>query len=476
MSEQTETITQTADREKKMVALSSVVAAIFLTSVKIVVALLTGSLGILSEAAHSGLDLVAAGVTFFAVRLSGQPPDPEHTYGHGKIENLSALFETFLLLLTCVWIIYEAIQRLFFKSFEVETSIWAFLIMAVSIVIDFTRSRALSRVAKKYDSQALEADALHFSTDIWSSFVVIAGLIFVALSEWLNIPWLSHADAVAAMGVAVIVIYVSVQLGQKTISDLLDAIPPGLRQEIVRDVKQVPGVIEVKQARVRRSGPEFFADLEITIARGAGLEQAQRIANQAEGAVLNNIPGADVMVKAVPVATDHEGMLTKIRLLASHHNLGVHSIRGYDVMGEHSLEMHVEVSESLQLAQAYDQVKDFEQELRQILPEFDRIITHMEPIGESAPTREAIFVDERSIRRALSEFSEETGTSCDFHDILVRCVTDEITVAFGCTLSQETPVTDAHDLTERIEQFLRARVPNLGRVIIHVEPELTNPS
>jgi divalent metal cation (Fe/Co/Zn/Cd) transporter len=135
----------------------------------------------------------------------------------------------------------------------------------------------------------------------------------------------------------------------------------------------------------------------------------------------------------------------------------------------------VEVSEGLQLAQAYDQVKDFERDLRQILPEFDRIITHIEPIGESAATREAIFVDERSIRRALSEFSKETGISCDFHDILVRSVADEITVAFGCTLSPETPITDAHDLTERIERFLRARVPNLGRVIIHVEPELTSP-
>jgi cation diffusion facilitator family transporter len=181
---------QRADREKRWVALSSVLAAVFLTTMKLVVGLMTGSLGILSEAVHSGLDLAAAAMTLFAVRVSGRPADREHTYGHGKVENLSALFEAVLLLVTCVWIIYEAIQRLFFKHVVVEASIWAFLIMGISIVVDFSRSRALARVAKKYDSQALEADALHFSTDIWSSSVVIVGPIGLAWSGWPRpTPW-----------------------------------------------------------------------------------------------------------------------------------------------------------------------------------------------------------------------------------------------------------------------------------------------
>ena len=211
-----------ADREKKNVALSSVLAAVFLTLMKLIVGIMTGSLGILAEVAHSGLDLVAAIVTLFAVRASGKPADSEHTYGHGKIENLSALFETLLLLITCAWIIYEAIQRLFFKSVEIEASIWGFLVMIFAIGIDVSRSRALARVAQKYDSQALEADALHFSTDVWSSTVVIVGLGLVKLSEWLHLPWLVKADAVAAMGVAGIVIYVSLQLGRRTIAGLLD--------------------------------------------------------------------------------------------------------------------------------------------------------------------------------------------------------------------------------------------------------------
>ena len=178
-------------REKTMVALSSVVAGIGLTGMKLVVGLLTGSLGILAEAAHSGLDLVAALMTLFAVRVASRPADETHHYGHGKVENLSAFLETGLLVLTAIWVIYEAIRRLLFHDSHVEITIWAFVVMAISIAVDFIRSRRLLRVARATGSQALEADALHFSTDIWSSSVVIAGLLVVWLAGRFSLPgWL----------------------------------------------------------------------------------------------------------------------------------------------------------------------------------------------------------------------------------------------------------------------------------------------
>ncbi len=198
-----------AEHEKNRVALTSVVAALFLTGFKVVTGLMTGSMGILAEAAHSALDLIAAVITLFAVRFSGRPADLEHTYGHGKIENLSALFETFLLFLTCVWIIYESVKRLLFVDVHVQVSIWAFVVVILSVIIDFGRSRALARTAKKYNSQALEADALHFSTDIWSSLVVLMGLILVLIAKRTGIAWLVKADAAAALIVAGIVIHVS---------------------------------------------------------------------------------------------------------------------------------------------------------------------------------------------------------------------------------------------------------------------------
>src|SRR5512145_1574616 len=187
-----------AQKEKLSAALSSVVAAVGLTSFKIVVGIFTNSLGILAEAAHSALDLVAALMTFLAVRVSDKPADREHNFGHGKVENLSALFETLLLLATSAWIVNEAIQRLFFESAEVEVSIWSFIVMGTSIVIDYGRSRMLYRAAKKYNSQALEADALHFSTDIWSSSVVILGLIGLTVARYVpTLDWMSQADAIA---------------------------------------------------------------------------------------------------------------------------------------------------------------------------------------------------------------------------------------------------------------------------------------
>jgi len=295
-------LSEEAQRDKNQAAMTSVVAAIGLTTFKIIVGLLTNSLGILAEAAHSGLDLVAALVTFFAVRLSSKPADKEHTYGHGKIENLSALFETLLLLATCVWIIYEAIQRLFFRpGVEVDPSIWAFIVMGTSIVIDLGRSRVLYRAAKKYKSQALEADALHFSTDIWSSSVVIFGLVCVLLSRLVPaLSFLKYADAVAALGVALIVIYVSIELGIRTIHGLLDTAPKGLAEQIKAAFETVPGVEECHNIRIRASGAHTFVDVHVVVDGDLPTRETHALTELLEKKVEELSPGADVTIHVEP--------------------------------------------------------------------------------------------------------------------------------------------------------------------------------
>ena len=459
-----------ADREKKGVALGSVLAAMFLTLVKLIVGVMTGSLGILAEVAHSGLDLVAAVVTLFAVRVSGKPADSEHTYGHGKIENLSALFETLLLLITCVWIIYEAIQRLFFKSVVVEASIWGFAVMIIAIGVDIGRSRALARVARKYHSQALEADALHFSTDVWSSTVVIVGLSLVKLSEWLHTPWLAKADAVAALGVAGIVIYVSVQLGRRTIAGLLDEVPSEMRAQITEAVR-VPGVVAVERVRVRRSGPEAFADVTLKIGRGMPLEQAHDIASRAEAAVQELLPGADVTVHVEPVHAQDENVPDTVRLLAARRGLSAHDIRAFDVLGHRSLELHLEVADSLRLDEAHAQATALEEALRQALPGIGRIVTHIEPRVRTTQARQATAADEARLRNLLRAFPSETGIDCHPHDVVVQRVAGELTASFHCALNAGATIADAHALTEQMEQTLHQQVPNLSRVVIHVEPQ-----
>ncbi len=269
--------------EKNRVALSSVIAAIFLTAFKLIVGLLTGSLGILSEALHSALDLVAAAITWFAVRIADKPADHDHQYGHGKIENLSAFLETILLFITCAWIIYEALNRIINNDFNVEVTIWSYIVVITSIVIDITRSRALMRVAKKHNSQALEADALHFSTDIWSSAVVLLGLICAQLGFHM-------ADSIAALGVALIVIYVAWQLGKRSVNVLLDRVPLETYQQMVAILDNIPQIKCYHDLKVRASGAEVFANVNIHVKADLNMKHAHEISTIIENTIMAQIP------------------------------------------------------------------------------------------------------------------------------------------------------------------------------------------
>jgi cation diffusion facilitator family transporter len=291
----------TGQREKQWAANSSAIAAIGLTVFKLIIGLLTGSLGILAEAAHSGLDLVAAITTAAAICFSDKPADENHLYGHGKIENLSALVETFLLLLTCAWIVTSAVGRLRSGRIDIEVSLWSFIVMLTSIGVDLSRSRMLTRAAKQFHSQALEADALHFSTDIWSSAVVILGLISVKVGEGRpDLHWLVYADAVAAIVVAVIVVIVSFRLGRRTLAGLLDEAPAGLKEKISEVVSVVPGVRGCRNVRARHSGPQLFVDLVILVDGRQSLKDAHSLTERVERAIQDLLPEADVTVHPEP--------------------------------------------------------------------------------------------------------------------------------------------------------------------------------
>lgn len=283
-------------------AASSVVAAVFLTTAKLVVGISTGSLGILAEAAHSALDLAAAVMTLFAVRIAARPADRTHHYGHGKVENLSALFETLLLLATCAWIIREAIERLATGHTDIEVTFWSFAVMITSIVVDATRSRVLYRAAREHNSQALEADALHFSTDIWSSAVVILGLLsMIASSRSANLAFLRRADAFAAIAVALITLLVLSRLGIRTIRALIDSAPPGVEQRIVAAVEALPGVADCHQVRVRASGAQTFVDVHVSMDPRQTLFQAHLLTEEVEQAISKVVPGADITVHPEPL-------------------------------------------------------------------------------------------------------------------------------------------------------------------------------
>jgi cation diffusion facilitator family transporter len=285
-------------KEKKKVALISVFAAIFLTGFKLVIGVLTGSLGILSEALHSGLDLVAAIITYFSVRISDKPADEKYNYGHGKIENFSAFIETILLLITCAWILFEAISRLVSGNTHIQVTVWSYIVVVSSIIIDINRSRMLSKAAKKHNSQALEADALHFSTDIWSSAVVLFGLICANFGFF-------FADSVAALVVALIVLFVSYKLGKKAADVLLDKAPNGTIKVVQQVLEAFPEVKHFHSLKVRTAGADTFIKFNIHLDADLNFRYVHEICDKIENEIKAIIARSEVYIHAEPLDVSH---------------------------------------------------------------------------------------------------------------------------------------------------------------------------
>ena len=459
--------------EKRAVAQTSVWAAVAITALKIVVGISTGSLGILSEALHSGLDLVAALITLFSVRVSDKPADADHQYGHAKFENFSAFLETGLLLLTCAWIIWEAFKRLFFHSVEIEPSLWAFLVMFFSIGVDYWRSRKLQHIADKYDSQALHADALHFRTDIWSSSVVILGLLLVAFGEKYNVGWLRAADPLAALAVAGVVISVSWRLARQTMDALLDAAPTGIRNQVITAVQHMPDVIEVDRVRIRRAGNKYFADLTVGFGRNLTFQRSEQLAAEVVATVTRILPDADVVVHSTAIPLRGENMFDRIRAVASSNNLGVHDISIQDLDGRLHVEQHLELNERLSLKEAHDFVTVLEFEIREKIPEISTILTHIESEPATIETAHHL-VEEPALEEKLRAVAVEFPQVIDLHDFEFKRVGGKLYLSLHCTMSDALQLSQVHDVMTAVETRFKQVDPELFRVLIHPEPQTDN--
>ena len=460
-------------KEKKRAALLSVGSALVLVSLKTFLVLRTGSLGVLSEALHSGLDLVAAIITFLSVRVSDEPADERHPYGHGKVENFSAFVETGLLLLTALYIIYEAFSRLFFRSVHIEPSITAIVILFCALGIDLTRARALSRVAKKFSSEALEADALHFSTDVWSTIVVIIGVGLVWAGETWNVPYLIYADALAALAVAAVILWVGSQLGRRTVDALLDAAPEGLQQEIARAIARMDGVLDVDRVRVRRAGSRHFVDATVSVARTASLEQVHALSDAIEKRVAEIVP-SDVMVHAEPRAPQGEHLFEAIRAVAQRMGLGIHDLSALQQQGKLFVELHLEVDENLSLREAHRQATELEEGIRELRDGPIDVNIHIEPLGRHIATPDAGAGEMKQLSRAVEEFLNSLPAEFDElvnrHDVRTRQVEHHILISCHCTMKGALPITQIHDVTAALEDRVKERFPQIHRVTIHPEP------
>jgi cation diffusion facilitator family transporter len=460
-------------REKRRAALLSVGSAVLLVSLKTFLVVRTGSLGVLSEALHSSLDLVAAIITLLSVRVADQPADERHLYGHGKFENFSAFVETGLLVLTALYIIYEAFARLFFRSVHIQPSVTAFLVLLVALSIDMTRARALSRVAKKYSSDALEADALHFSTDIWSTIIVIIGIGLVWAGDAWHMPWLNYADALAGLAVAAVILWVGARLGRRTLDALLDVAPEGLQQEIARAVAGMDGVLDVDRVRVRRAGNRHFVDATVSVARTASLEQVHALSDAIEKRIGEIVP-SDVMVHAEPRAPQGEHFFEAIRAAAQSMGVAIHDLTAVQQEGQLFIELHLEVDENLSLREAHRQATELEEKIRDLRDGLIEVNIHIEPLGRHIATPDAGIGEMKQLSRSIEDFVNRLPAEFDelvnCHDVRARQVEHHIYVSCHCTMKSSLPITQVHDVTAALEDRVKEKFPQIYRVTIHPEP------
>jgi cation diffusion facilitator family transporter len=460
--------------EKRRVALHSMLAAAAMTLLKLAAGLFSGSLGVLSDAAHSGLDLAGAALTFFSVRVSDKPADEDHTYGHGKIENVSSLAEAGLMAISCAWIIWEAIERIMTGTVELRHSVWPVLVLLTSVAVDYWRSRQLRAVAERTGSPALATDAFHFASDIWSTLAVLAGLGASWVGTSFAIRWLRYADPFAAIVVSVMILRMTYQLTRDTVAVLMDQIPAETRRQIVQEVEQVPGVLAVEQARVRRSGAAHFADLTLALPRRSTFEHTGELVRAATDAVHRTLPDADVVIHTVPRKGRAESIFDRVRAVAARHNVSVHELSVQSHHGRLRVEQHVELDENMSLLEAHTFVSTMEAEILHETPEIDSVLTHIESEPATIEQPEEVVVEDRRIEVALRAAAGSFDEIEDVHEITVRHAGDHIDLSCHCTLPDDLSMQRVHEVITALEDRFKLECPEVSRVTIHPEPVTDN--
>jgi cation diffusion facilitator family transporter len=460
--------------EKRRVARHSMFAAAIMTALKLAAGLLSGSLGVLSDAAHSGLDLAGASLTYFSVRVSDKPADEGHTYGHAKFENLSSFTEVLLMVVSCLWIIWEAVSRILHHAVAVTHFAMPIAVLLTSISVDFWRTRRLRLVANRTGSPALATDAFHFSSDIWASVAVLAGLGANFIGARYSIPILRYADPAAALFVSLMIIRLTFHLGHESVSALLDEVPVETRRRILDEVDRLPGVIAIEQARVRRAGAAYFADLTLALPRRFTFEHTGELVRAATEAVHRVLPEADVVIHTVPREARAESIFDRVRAVAARHNVSVHELGVQSHHGRLRVVQHVELDENMPLSQAHGFVTSLEAEILRDIPEIDSVLTHIESEPATIELPGGTVEDDRRIQQCLREAARQFPEVADVHEIEITRTGDHIDLSCHCSLPDDLPMQRVHEAITALEDRFKLACPEVQRVIIHPEPVTDN--
>jgi cation diffusion facilitator family transporter len=458
----------TATKEKA--ALWSIAASLAITLGKGAAGLATGSLALISDAAHSLLDVASTIMTWAAIRAAGKPADAEHPYGHGKVESLAALAETAFLFVLSGAVAFEGMRRL--ASGEADfTFHWAAVaVLLISIVIDAWRWYALTRVAKETRSEALAADALHFSSDLVNSVLVLFAFGAAAMG------W-PQADAFVAIGVAAFIAVAGFRLARRTIETLIDTAPHGATEAVRAAVESVPGVVAVESVKVRSGGSHVFAEVEIAVARTIPLDRLSMIKDRVTTSVRAAHPDAQVTVTAVPRALDEETVLERVLLIAAKRRTPVHHVTVQRLGERLSVSLDVEVDGRMSLGAAHVVASRLETAIREELGPETEVETHIEPlIVPSLSGSDAGPEITDAVAASLRHAAADTGTITDVHSVRVRRTEHGLVVNYHCRVDPALDVASVHDCVDRVEHAARNDHPAITRIVSHTEPVRPSPA
>jgi cation diffusion facilitator family transporter len=455
---------EASSARKRRAAIASTAASLVLTLAKLGAGALSGSLALISEGAHNAVDIGVSALTFFAIREADRPADEEHPFGHAKIEAVAALAQTGFLCALAFGVAYQALLRLGAAGPEVDANGFAFAAIVLSLVVDLARWRGLRRVARETGSDALAADALHFSSDLVSSLLVLIGL----LATRAGVP---HADALAAIGVALFIGVAGYRLGRRTIDALVDAAPKGLAAQVRRATVTAPGIAGLDFLRLRRNGARIVGDLGVFVSRTLPLERVAAIKSELSDALQKRWPAMRLTITANPFALDDESVLERVQLIASRRRLFVHHVTIQHVGGRACVSLDLEVDGRMSLGDAHEVASKLEQAIAGELGEDIEVETHIEPMetrelsGEDAdPALTQRFVD------ALNRLAPRASDLIDIHDVRLRAAEGGFFGIFHCRVDPRTSVEAAHAQVDSLERAVRREFPEVLRVVGHAEP------
>ncbi len=444
-------------------ALASVAAAAFLVVLKLVAGLLSGSLGLLAEAAHSAADLGAAALSFFAIRVAGRPADSQHPFGHRKAEHLAALGEGGFLIVISGVIIFESISRLASSQpHQIETGWWVFAVLAVVLAVDISRTLISSRTARLYSSAALGANAVHFLSDFVGTLAVLVGLILVSAG-------VAQADSIAALIVALLVVFVAMRLIRKNVAALMDSAPAGLAESAEAAIKEVDRSAEIRRLRVREAGGQSFVDVVLAVEADAPVQQGHDLSDRVEAALQQRIPDSDVTIHIEPRVGEALRERVSGAALSTPGVREVHNVRIADVDGRADLSLHVKLPAGQSLAEAHASVDEVEAAIRRVAPEVDSVHVHIEPLDterrETVAASEIVGEIRQAVARTVVEF-----TGSEPLDLRVYRESRGIVALMTVALPGQQSLAAAHETATRLEQAIRERESQIVEVVIHTEP------